>query len=246
MDLDRGTRPYARHAAEAERASWSVERNIRWLDIDAARAHVTPDVLRQLREAALIQSVHPVNIRRLLEPLWDDVDATGALSIILFEGFKHFHALRTYLEIIGYHPAISDGEVVERRRADAGTGLDPRELIEHLVEFMLSEHLGAHHFHRLAEECEEPVLRELLTLMTADETRHAQCIGDLIAKRVVGDRAMASRVLDAAVHFHHFGDRVVGDFSVVMPANPVAIRAFAKRLESLCGMRVMDQPRAGT
>src|SRR3954471_2451564 len=95
------SRLYARHAAAADRGAWSVERDIRWRDIEPALAHEHPEILAALRDAALIEAFHPVNLARLLKLTWDDVDAGVVFSLELQEGFKHFHALRTYLDAVG-------------------------------------------------------------------------------------------------------------------------------------------------
>ena len=40
--------------------------------------------------------------------------------------------------------------------------------------------------------------------------------------------------------FRHYGARVVGDVPVAMPGDEVAIRTFAKRIERLSGVRLVD------
>jgi hypothetical protein len=238
-------RLYARCASAADRGGWSVERDIRWSTIDRQQAHATPELLAQLRDAALIESFHPVNLGRLLRLTWEDVDASVVFSVELYEGFKHFHALRTYLEAVDYTPAITDEELVEVRRLGAGAEISADELIDRLVEFMLSEHLATYFFRRLAEQALEPVLRELLTLIAADEVRHAQSASDLIAKRIAGDPTLIPRVLHAAAHFRHFGEEVVSAVPVAQPGDPVAIRSFARRIERLCGVRLIDHLKEG-
>ena len=102
--LQARTRDYERHAAASDRGAWWVERDIDWHAIDATLALRTPDVLDALRGAVLIESFHPVNLARLMRATWDDIDAGVAFSLEAYEGFKHFHALRRYLETIGYEP----------------------------------------------------------------------------------------------------------------------------------------------
>jgi hypothetical protein len=172
--------------------------------------------------------------------LWDDVDGCAAVGIEMYEGFKHFHALRMYLDVAGFQPAITDEELIELRRAGVARDFPASEVLEHLVEFMLSEHLAAYFFRRLAERAEEPVLAELLRYIAADEVRHAQSASDLIAKRLARDPALADRVLEAAVGFHHYGEEAVGQVPVAMPGDPIAIRTFAERIERLCGRRLVD------
>jgi hypothetical protein len=233
-------RLYARHAAAADRGGWSVERDVRWQAIDAERALARPDLLAKIRDAALIESFHPVSLSRLIRLTREDVDAGVVFSLEMYEGFKHFHALRTYLDVVGYEPAITDEELAAIRRVAAPGDLDPRDPITPLVEFMLSEHLAAYFFRRLGEQAEERVLAEMLALIAADEVRHAQGASDLIAKRIAADPGAIPRVLRAAAHFHHYGEEVVPAVPVAMAGDPLAIRTFARRVERLCGTRLVD------
>lgn len=236
----RPRRLYERHAAAADRGSWSVERDVRWDAIDRDRAWARPAILAQLRDAALIESFHPVNLARMLRLTWNDPDASVVFSLELFEGFKHFHVLRRYLDAVDYEPAITDDDVVSIRQGAVAVEVGADELIPRLVGFMLSEHLATYFFRRLSEQVEERVLMELLTLIAADEIRHAQSASDLIAKRIAADRTVVPCVLEAAVHFRHFGEEAVGEVPVAMPGDPLAIRTFAKRIERLCGVRLVD------
>jgi hypothetical protein len=237
----RAARPlYVRHAAAADRGTWSVERDIAWHAIDARLARTQPELLAQVRSAALIESFHPVNLARLMAATWDDIDAGVCFSLEAYEGFRHFHALRTYLEAVDFEPAITEAELVAVRETGAITPANPAETLERLVEFMLSEHLAVYFFRRLSEQALEPVLKDLLARIAADEIRHAQSASDLIAKRITADPSIRGRVLDAAAHFRHFGEEVVGEVPVAMHGDPLAIRTFARRIERLCGTRLVD------
>jgi hypothetical protein len=231
---------YVRCAAAADRGAWSVERDIKWSEIDHERANARPDLLAALRDAALIESYHPLNLARLLRATLDDIDAGVVFSLELYEGFKHFHSLRRYLDTIGYEPAITDAELVSIRQAQAEIDVSPDELIPRLVEFMLSEHLAHYFFRRLGEQAEDHVLADLLSRIAADEVRHAQSASDLIAKRIAADPAVIPQVLDAALDFHHFGEQAIGAVPIAQPGDPIAIQTFAKRIERLCGIRLVD------
>ena len=110
---------------------------------------------------------------------------------------------------------------------------------------MLSEHLAHYFFRRLGEQTTEPVLSDLLAKISADEVRHAQSASDLIAKRVAADSSVIPRVLDAAIHFHHFGEQAIGKVPVAQPGDPIAIQTFASRIERLCGVRLVDHIKSG-
>ncbi len=238
-------RLYARTASAADRGAWSVERDIPWRNVDRAGAYRRPEILAALRDAALIESYHPVNLARLLKVMWDDVDAGVVFSLELYEGFKHFHALRTYLEVIEYEPAITDEELVEIRRSQSRVEVGESEIIERLVEFMLSEHLAHYFFRRLGEQSEDPVLSDMLALIAADEVRHAQSASDIIATRIAADASVIPRVLDAALDFHHFGEQAIGAVPVAQPGDAIAIQTFARRIERLCGVRLVDHIKRG-
>jgi rubrerythrin len=231
---------YARHARAADRGAWSVEHDIDWKAVDAAVALAQPDILAKLRDAALIESFHPVNLSRLIRLTWDNIDAGVVFSLEMFEGFKHFHALRMYLDAVGYAPAITDDELRSiRARAERGD-LDPSDPMPPLVEFMLSEHLAAYFFRRLGEQAHEPQLKALLSYIAADEVRHAQSASDLIAQRLAAHPELVPAVLRAATSFRHYGTEAVGDVPVAMEGDDVAIRTFATRIERLCGTRFVD------
>lgn len=231
---------YVRCAAAADRGVWSVERDIKWSEIDRERAHARPDLLAALRDAALIESYHPLNLSRLMRATLDDIDAGVVFSLELYEGFKHFHSLRRYLDTIGYEPAITDAELVAIRHKQVEIDLAEGDLVPRLVEFMLSEHLAHYFFRRLGEQAEDHVLADLLSRIAADEVRHAQSASDLIAKRIARDPSVIPQVLDAALDFHHFGEQAIGAVPIAQPGDPIAIQTFAKRIERLCGIRLVD------
>ena len=226
---------YSRHAAAADRGAWSVERDIPWGAIDTARARRQPDLLAALREAALVESFHPINLARLMLANWDDIDAGVCFSLEAYEGFKHFQALRLYLDAVGYEPRITDHELIQIRSAAVTTPVRCYDRILPLVEFMLAEHHASYFFHRLSEQAAEPVLKNLLERIAADEIRHAQSAADLIAKRIAADPDVVPQVLDAAMHFTHHGADVALEVPVSMHCDDAAIRTFTRRIERLCG-----------
>jgi hypothetical protein len=240
----RAPRLHARHAAEAERGAWSVERDIRWDDIDHDLARSRPDLLEQLRAAAVVEAYQPVCVARLIRLSLDDVDAGTALSLELYDGLKHFHALRRYLEAVGHEPPISDREVLAARRAGTTAALGSDDIVVGFVRLMLSEHLASYFFRRLGEQAPEPVLAELLVHIAADDARHAQSVSDILATYIEREPSTALRVLDAAADFHHVGEGPLTTVPVALPGDPVAIRSFIARVEGLCHTRLVDHIKA--
>ncbi|HMG12636.1 MAG TPA: hypothetical protein VK571_05655, partial [Gemmatimonadaceae bacterium] len=91
---------YEEHLRAAESAAWSIA-TIPWSKIDRNIALGELEILAQLRDAALIEGYLPTFAPRLMLLLWDDVDATAILSLELYEGLKHYTALRRYLDTVG-------------------------------------------------------------------------------------------------------------------------------------------------
>ena len=155
-------RLYVRHSAASDTGAWSVEYDVDWDGVDVALASSQPEILDQLRASALVESFHPVHLGRLLPVVADDVDATTVVALEMYEGFKHFHALRRYLEVVGHAPRITEEELVAIRRRAPCQPLPSEEVVPTLVRFMLSEHLASHYFRKMALRVREPVLRALL------------------------------------------------------------------------------------
>ena len=89
---------YETHLRATEENAWPLDTTIAWdaIDLDIARGE--HELHRSLHDAALIEGYLPVYAARLMQMLWDDVDATAVLSMELYEGLKHFTALARYLD----------------------------------------------------------------------------------------------------------------------------------------------------
>lgn len=227
---------YEAHLASAEQSAWPLESSVRWGDIDVAVAKSEQRILDALHDAALIEGYLPVFAPRLMQLLWDDIDATAVLSLELYEGLRHYTALKRYLDAVGYasREASEDRLVAARERARAGPSPtdDPIEL---LTSFACSELFAAYFFLRLSRETKEPVLAELLERMARDEFRHASAGGDLLAKRVRQDPAAAEAILEAANNFRHYGADIV-DVPVAGDNDFEAIAAMNRLIRQACGV----------
>lgn len=224
----------------SELNQWSAEQDIPWdvLDVDAARDQ--PEILDQIRESALIEAIHPVTTKHLMGLLWDDVDATSVLSVELFEGFRHFHVLRMYLDKVGHEPSITDEEIVRARRSAIAAVEGGLDLTQELVNFIFSEHFAAYYFVRLRQRARDPVLREIAHLISRDEFRHTQISQDLLKQRIERHRESVDQVLAAAANFQHYGALALEEVPVFQRGDVGAIRSFMKKIEALTGRRVVD------
>jgi rubrerythrin len=226
---------YEEHLRAAESAPWSIT-TIPWSKIDRDVARAEPEILVSLRDAAMIEGYLPTFAPRLMLLLWDDVDATAILSLELYEGLKHYTALRRYLEIVGYEDAkVSERSLIAARGRTGGITYSRDEIITYLTHFMCSELFAAHFFRRLADQTREPVLAELLDYMSRDELRHSAGAGALLKKRIAANPEVSDEILAAAENFRHYGSDVV-DIPLAEENDFEAIMAMNRKIRQLCGL----------
>jgi len=226
---------YEEHLRAAESAAWSMA-TIPWAAIDRGVARAEPEILASLRDAAMIEGYLPTFAPRLMLLLWDDVDATAILSLELYEGLKHYTALRKYLDIVGEEASrVSEASLVAARKGTNGIKYRRDEIITYLTHFMCSELFAAHFFRKLGEQTREPVLAELLGYMSRDELRHSAGAGALLKKRIAANPQVAVEILAAAENFRHYGSDVV-DIPLAEENDFEAIMAMNRKIRQLCGL----------
>ena len=226
---------YEEHLRAAESAAWSIA-TIPWSKIDRNIALGELEILAQLRDAALIEGYLPTFAPRLMLLLWDDVDATAILSLELYEGLKHYTALRRYLDTVGVEATrVSEKSLVAAREKTGGITYRRDKIITYLTHFMCSELFAAHFFRRLAKRTSEPVLAELLGYMSRDEIRHSAGAGALLKKRIGVNPEVADEILAAAENFRHYGSDVV-DIPLAEENDFEAIMAMNRKIRQLCGL----------
>jgi hypothetical protein len=168
--------------------------------------------------------------------LWDDVDATAILSLELYEGLKHYTALRRYLDIVGdQSKKSSEQALIEARGATSSIKYDRESAATYLTHFMCSELFAAHFFRRIGGQTREPVLRELMEFMTRDELRHSAAAGALLKKRVSTDPTVVPEIISAAENFRHYGSDVV-EIPLAEENDFEAIMAMNRKIRQLCGL----------
>lgn len=223
---------YAEYLSTSELQRWFIEADIAWDDIDLALARTQTDLLKRLRDSALIESFFPILTPRVLDVLWDDPTATAIFSVQLYESYKHFHVFNLYLERIGGQ-SVTDDEIIAVRRRNLGLKYDSATRV--LTQYFMSEHFAAHAFFKDSRASQEPVLKHILHLVAQDEVRHSQFGYELLARRLErapGEKALA---LDTARNFTHFGALVVDEVPIAAKNDFTAIIGINQRLARLCG-----------
>jgi rubrerythrin len=227
---------YEQHLTAAERCAWPLDSTIDWDRIDLEIAATEPEVHAALHDAALIEGYLPLFIPRLMRMVWDDVDATAVLSLELYEGLRHFTALKRYLDHVGHTSAAAmEAGLVESRRGAVDLPYDSSDVLTHLTNFMCSELLAARFFLGLSRRTREPVLKTLLSHLARDEFRHCAGAGDLLRKRVEQDATAVASILAAAESFRHYGSDVV-DVPVAEQNDFHSVLAVNRKVRQICGM----------
>jgi hypothetical protein len=228
---------YDEYLTQAELQRWILDADVAWARIDPALALAQPDLLDQIRDAALIESYFPVYTTRLIRALWDQIDVTSVFSVQLYESYKHFYVLNRYLDLVGYRP-IGDDELVEIRKRNLDTVVaDP---IRELARYMISEHFAAYFFLRLSRLAQEPVLRDIAGFIAKDEFRHTQFAFDLLQTRVNERADYRDRILEEGLSFRHVGADVVTDVPISEKNDLGAILTLNRKMRRLCGASLTD------
>ena len=226
---------YEEHLRAAEASPWTIE-DIRWSAIDHRIAREETEIHTSLRDAAMIEGYLPTFAPRLMLLLWDDVDATAILSLELYEGLKHYTALRRYLDIVADQSTkASERALVEARGRTNSIKYDRDSAATYLTHFMCSELFAAHFFRRIADQTREPVLRALMDYMSRDELRHSAGAGALLKKRVNADPTVVPEIISAAENFRHYGSDVV-EIPLAEQNDFEAIMAMNRKIRQLCGL----------
>lgn len=228
---------YDEYLTQAELQRWILDADVAWAKIDPSIALAQPDLLDQIRDAALIESYFPVYTTRLIRALWDQIDVTSVFSVQLYESYKHFYVLNRYLDLVGYRP-IGDDELIDIRRRNLDTVVaDP---IRELARYMISEHFAAYFFLRLSRQAQEPVLRHLSAFIAKDEFRHTQFAFDLLQTRVQERPGCRDRILEEGLNFRHVGADVVTDVPISEKNDLGAILTLNRKMRRLCGVSLSD------
>jgi hypothetical protein len=231
---------YETHLHAAEANAWPLETSVAWNAIDQASARDERDIHTALHDAAIIEGYLPLYAGRLIQLLWDDVDATAVLSMELYEGLRHYTALARYLDLVGFEPADeARRNLVAARERALGVRYERADIPRHLTHFMCSELFAAYFFLRFSRLTREPVLKELLALISKDEFRHATSAGDVLKQRIDRDHALVREVLAAAEDFRHYGSDVV-DVPVAETNDFEAIIAVNRKVRAICGLAPTD------
>jgi len=161
-------------ALEASRASWSVGSAIDWGTADLAAAKRDSEVLLLARRAALRAARRTVGLSHLLSALAGDSVASALLGRELHDSWKHFHALRSYLEVTEYSPAIAEAELDQHRRSAPDDMLRrPEDAAERIAGLVDDAARDGVLFGLISSRALDPALAKLADRIAHDRQQHS-------------------------------------------------------------------------
>lgn len=168
------------------RARWSVGSAMDWGAVDLAAARGDAEVLLLARRAALRAARRTVGLSHLLSALAGDSIASALLARELHDSWKHFHALRSYLEVVEYSPAIGEAELDQHRRSTPeGVLKRPEDAAERIARLLDDAARDGAVFGLINSRALDPALAKLANLVARDREQHSLTLTRYLAARSV-------------------------------------------------------------
>jgi len=214
------------------------------IDFSALRPDLlTPDEVEALRGAMLVESHNPVYTMRILEYYRKDHEVTAFVTTWGYEEMKHYAVLRAYLEASGKVDVEDlDRELRTTRGGQWGDAETRFSRVQSFTYAMVQEQATARFYKRFAEFTKEPLLQEILRLISKDEYRHCQYYLDKGKQELAlgGDRLR--EVDEILLNFQMPGPSFIHDFDKyvqaglkVAPIDIGAMRETADKVAQLTG-----------
>ncbi|MEX1187285.1 MAG: hypothetical protein WEA80_11905 [Gemmatimonadaceae bacterium] len=165
-------------------ASWSVGSVIDWGTADLTAAGRDPEVLMLVRRAALRAARRTVGLSHLLSALAGDSVASALLARELHDSWKHFHALRSYLDVAEYSPAIAEAELDQHRRsAPEGVVKRPEDAAGRIARLLDDAARDGAVFELIKSRAPDPALARLADRIAHDRRQHSLALTRYLAAR---------------------------------------------------------------
>lgn len=173
------------------------------LDFSTIRKDLlTQEDVDALRAAMLVESHNPVYTMRILEYFRHDHEMTSFIVTWSYEEMKHYAVLRSYLEACGMvdHEDLAD----ELRATRAGPWGDLEMGFTNIQSYtytMIQEQVTGRFYRAFADHTKEPLLQQILRLLSKDEYRHCQYYLDKGKRELEQDRSKLKEVDEVIANF---------------------------------------------
>lgn len=171
-------------AGTGTRKCWSIPTEIDWGRIDLNAATMDVGVLLIVRRAALRAARRTVGLSHLLAALAADSVASALLARELHDSWKHFHALRSYLEVADYSPAIAEPELDQHRRAaPEGAVKRAEEAGARIAQLLDDAARDGAVFGLIRARAMDPALARLADRIAGDRQQHSLALAKYLSDR---------------------------------------------------------------
>jgi len=161
---------------------WLLAEEVDWGKIDVAAARTDAELLMMVRRAALRAARRTVGLSHLLCALAADSVASALFAREIHDSWKHFHALRSYLDVAEYAPAIADAELDQHRRAAPEEALKRSEDVGARISLLLDDAArDSAVFALIGGRALDPALARLAERISADRERHSLALSSYLS-----------------------------------------------------------------
>lgn len=183
------------------------------LDFTTMRPELLEPVeVEALRGAMLVESHNPVYTARILDYYRHDHEMTSFTITWGYEEMKHYLVLRKYLEATGL---VDNQELAQERAVTRAGPWGDREVgytrVQAFTEAMMQEQITAQFYKRFRARTKEPLLKEILELISGDEYRHCQFYLDKGKQELAEDKHRMDEVDEALLDFEFPGPTFIQD-----------------------------------
>lgn len=180
---------------------------------------VTQDQIDAVRASMLVESHNPVYMMVLLGMFRSDHEMASFIVTWGYEEFKHYAVLRTYLEVSGMVDKAELAMELDQTRAGPW-GEEERQFsrIKSFTYTMLQEQVTGQFYQKFADSVEEPVLQNILRLVSGDEYRHCQYYLEKGRQELAEDNSRMKEVDDVWLKFEMPGPTFIPDYDTHVAA----------------------------
>lgn len=165
------------------RSCWAVASAVDWGTINVATAGVDAELLMMVRRAALRAARRTVGLSHLLSALASDSLVSALLARELHDSWKHFHALRCYLEVAEYSPAITESELDRHRQATPdGSVKRPEDAAARITRLVDDAARDGVLFGLIRSRALDPALARLAERIAADRQQHSLALARYLSE----------------------------------------------------------------
>ncbi len=164
---------YEKFFDKLEKVRWNLGTDIQWDQIDPTR--ISQEQTNLIHHICKTEIGSLFAAESFIRDFYDDIDFSCYVSVWYYEEMKHCLVLKKYLSHLGI-------EIPEAEFQALRMSIPPSSKENILMIHFLSEHRLANWYRSMANWLDEPVGKDIFTLIADDEIRHGQTYFEFIQK----------------------------------------------------------------